>query len=125
MRCAEAREAWFGPGGWQEPLHERVRGLLGLPSDAGPQLACRAVRRRGVRCRCAAALPVRPTCRVERGDRAEGAALISALGWRSIRPARAEALDELQRRIVHTEGQLRARLTSQEKLDPSLCASRP
>ena len=26
---AEAREAWFGPGGWQEPLHDRVRGLIG------------------------------------------------------------------------------------------------
>ncbi|WP_305096252.1 double-strand break repair helicase AddA [Croceibacterium aestuarii] len=38
MRCAEAREAWFGPGGWQEPLHERVRTLIGLPSDAGPHL---------------------------------------------------------------------------------------
>ena len=38
MRCAEAREAWFGPGSWQEPLHERVRALLGLPSDAGPHM---------------------------------------------------------------------------------------
>ncbi|MXO60085.1 double-strand break repair helicase AddA [Altererythrobacter salegens] len=38
MRCANAREAWIGPGSWQEPLHERVRGLLGLPSDAGEHL---------------------------------------------------------------------------------------
>jgi ATP-dependent helicase/nuclease subunit A len=22
MRCAEAREAWFGPGGWQEPMDD-------------------------------------------------------------------------------------------------------
>jgi ATP-dependent helicase/nuclease subunit A len=36
-RCAEAREAWFGPGGWQEPLGERVRQLIGLAADAGPQ----------------------------------------------------------------------------------------
>jgi ATP-dependent helicase/nuclease subunit A len=38
MRCAEAREAWFGPGGWQEPLVDRVRGLLGLPAGAGPEI---------------------------------------------------------------------------------------
>jgi len=37
MRCAEAREAWFGPGGWQEPLGERVRQLIGLAADAGPE----------------------------------------------------------------------------------------
>lgn len=37
MRCAAAREAWFGPGGWREPMLERVRGLLGLPVDAGPE----------------------------------------------------------------------------------------
>src|SRR5688500_5328823 len=36
-RCAEAREAWFGPGGWQEPLGERVRQLIGLAADAGPE----------------------------------------------------------------------------------------
>lgn len=35
-RCAEAREAWFGPGAWQEPLDERVRQLIGLAADAGP-----------------------------------------------------------------------------------------
>jgi ATP-dependent helicase/nuclease subunit A len=36
MRCAEARDAWFGPGGWQEPLGDRVRALVGLALDAGP-----------------------------------------------------------------------------------------
>jgi ATP-dependent helicase/nuclease subunit A len=36
MRCAEAREMWFGPGSWQEPLEDRVRGLIGLALDAGP-----------------------------------------------------------------------------------------
>src|SRR5690606_23404015 len=38
MRCAEARDAWFGPGGWQEPLGDRVRGLIGLPAGAGPEM---------------------------------------------------------------------------------------
>ena len=34
LSCAEAREAWFGPGGWQEPMRPNVLRLLGLPSDA-------------------------------------------------------------------------------------------
>jgi ATP-dependent helicase/nuclease subunit A len=34
LRCAEAREAWFGPGGWQEPMRPRINQLLGLPADA-------------------------------------------------------------------------------------------
>ncbi|MEZ5735746.1 MAG: double-strand break repair helicase AddA [Novosphingobium sp.] len=33
LRCAEAREAWFGPGGWQEPMRPNVMRLLGLPQD--------------------------------------------------------------------------------------------
>jgi len=34
LRCAEARDAWFGPGGWQEPMRANVLRLLGLPADA-------------------------------------------------------------------------------------------
>ncbi|MEZ5744751.1 MAG: double-strand break repair helicase AddA [Sphingomonadaceae bacterium] len=34
LRCAAKREAWFGPGGWQEPMRANVLRLLGLPSDA-------------------------------------------------------------------------------------------
>ena len=35
MRCAKAREAWFGPGGWQAgDMRANVLRLLGLPSDA-------------------------------------------------------------------------------------------
>jgi ATP-dependent helicase/nuclease subunit A len=37
MRCADARSAWFGPGGWQEPLRERVEQLLGLSPGSGPE----------------------------------------------------------------------------------------
>ncbi|WP_170002712.1 double-strand break repair helicase AddA [Pseudopontixanthobacter vadosimaris] len=40
MRCAEAREVWFGTGAWTAPLRGRVLQLLGLGSDSGPdQLA--------------------------------------------------------------------------------------
>lgn len=37
MRCASARDAWFGQGSWQEPLDGNVRRLLGLAEDAGPE----------------------------------------------------------------------------------------
>lgn len=34
MRCAQAREAWFGKGSWQPPMGDRVKQLLGLPANA-------------------------------------------------------------------------------------------
>ena len=34
LRCAKAREAWEGPGGWQPPMRTNVLRLIGLPSDA-------------------------------------------------------------------------------------------
>jgi ATP-dependent helicase/nuclease subunit A len=34
LRCAEAREVWFGPGGWQEPMRANIHRLIGLPADA-------------------------------------------------------------------------------------------
>ncbi len=34
LRCASAREAWFGPGSWQEPMRPHMLRLLGLPGDA-------------------------------------------------------------------------------------------
>lgn len=37
MRCAEARDVWFGPGGWQEPIRNRVERLLGLDVDTGAE----------------------------------------------------------------------------------------
>ncbi len=32
LRCAEARGAWFGSGGWQEPMRANVERLLSLPA---------------------------------------------------------------------------------------------
>ncbi len=36
LRCAGARDAWFGPAGWQPPMKGGVLRLLDLPADAGP-----------------------------------------------------------------------------------------
>ncbi|MBS0482906.1 MAG: double-strand break repair helicase AddA [Proteobacteria bacterium] len=34
LRCADAREAWHGPGAWQPPMEPGLRRLVGLPADA-------------------------------------------------------------------------------------------
>ena len=34
LRCAAARDLWFGPGAWQPPLRPRIDRLLGLGEDA-------------------------------------------------------------------------------------------
>ena len=34
MRCAAARDVWFGSGAWQPPMEPRVKRLLGLDADA-------------------------------------------------------------------------------------------
>ena len=34
LRCASARDAWTGPGGWLPPMKDGVHRLLGLPADA-------------------------------------------------------------------------------------------
>ena len=34
MRCAQARELWFGPGSWVPPLMPRVKQALGIAADA-------------------------------------------------------------------------------------------
>lgn len=36
QRCAQAHELWIGSGAWQPPMLPRVRQLIGLTSDAGP-----------------------------------------------------------------------------------------
>jgi ATP-dependent helicase/nuclease subunit A len=34
MTCADAEELWEGPAGWQSPVDNRVRRLIGIPADA-------------------------------------------------------------------------------------------
>lgn len=41
LRCATARNAWFGTGGWQEPMRPNVLRLLGMPSDADEDMLAR------------------------------------------------------------------------------------
>jgi ATP-dependent helicase/nuclease subunit A len=116
MRCAEAREAWFGPGGWQEPLEARVRQLIGLAADAGPETLaalchdgefdCAALRR---------CMEINSAWPAKTGQ--GNAERIAA--WLAGDPAaRAEAISDLFDVFFTKAGELRAS-ASQEKIDPA------
>jgi len=115
MRCAEAREAWFGSGGWQEPLDTRVRQLLGLAADAGPESLAAL-------CDDAAfdTVSLRHCLRINAAWTAatgqSNAARIAA--WLASSPAqRADAIGDLLA-VFHTQkGELRASV-SQDRIDP-------
>ncbi|WP_271077664.1 double-strand break repair helicase AddA [Aurantiacibacter sp. MUD61] len=42
MRCAAARDMWFGKAAWQSPMEERVKRLLGVPADTTAETASAA-----------------------------------------------------------------------------------
>ncbi|MBO9517278.1 MAG: double-strand break repair helicase AddA [Porphyrobacter sp.] len=104
MRCAEAREAWIGPGAWHEPLRNRVEALLGLEADAGPEsvaaLCDDAVFDTISLRRCLATLEA-----WDSGTGRDGAAVVRA--WLSLAPAgRAEAIETFYGTVLNkTDGQ--------------------
>ncbi|WP_338465700.1 double-strand break repair helicase AddA [Novosphingobium sp. ZN18A2] len=41
LRCAAARDLWFGAGSWNEPLRSRINGVIGLPpQEVDGTVAC-------------------------------------------------------------------------------------
>ncbi|OYW44096.1 MAG: double-strand break repair helicase AddA [Sphingomonadales bacterium 12-68-11] len=116
MRCAEAREAWFGPGGWQEPLGARVRQLIGLPADAGPALLA------GLCADTAFDIASLRRCMEinARWAAKTGQAAAERIGaWVAGDPAaRAAAIDDLLDVFFTKAGELRAS-SSQDKIDPA------
>ncbi|MCA1661948.1 MAG: UvrD-helicase domain-containing protein, partial [Novosphingobium sp.] len=113
LRCAEAREMWFGTGAWQPPLRPRLARLLGLGED--PQAAlldlcgdrlfdCQALRR------CV-------TAQAEWGTRTGLAAADAVVGWLAAGAAvRVERLDELWKALFTGDGNPRS-LAAMLKLD--------
>ncbi len=102
MRCASAREVWFGNGGWQEPIAPNVRRVLGLAADAGPEtvaaLCANNVFDTGGLQKCLATLDAWNT---KTGS--EGAATIRA--WLSRDGAgRAATVDEFLGKILNKDG---------------------
>jgi len=115
MRCAEAREAWFGAGGWQEPLEARVRRLIGLAADAGPGTLAALCHEDAFDCaalrRC---MEVNSAWPAKTGQ--GNAERIAA--WLAGHPtARAEAIPDLFDVFFTKAGELRAS-ASQDKIDP-------
>jgi ATP-dependent helicase/nuclease subunit A len=116
MRCAEARQAWFGPAGWQEPLGERVRQLIGLAADAGPETLAALCHDDEFDCaslmRCLETLD-----RWDSQTGRDGAAAIRR--WLVLDPAgRAEALSEFYGTLLNkTDGQPK-QLSNILKRDP-------
>jgi len=114
MRCAEAREMWLGPGGWQEPLNDRVRALIGLDLDAGPESLANLCRDdvfdRAALIRCVEINAAWGT--------ATGQKCIDAIGeWLAADPAaRAEDHHLLAKALFTGEGSIRS-LRYLEKLD--------
>lgn len=114
MRCAEAREMWFGPGSWQEPLDDRVRGLIGLALDAGPdsiaELCHDHVFDRAALLRCIEVNAAWGTATAQK--------CIDAIGeWLAADPAaRAEDCELLAKALFTNEGSVRS-LRYLEKLD--------
>lgn len=115
LRCAEAREAWFGPGAWQEPMRPRIHALLGLPQDADDAALAEL---------CADAafdtVSLRRCLEINREWSAktgrESAATIAA--WLAGSPAeRLAGLDALQAVFLTAKGTLRS-TTSLDKIDP-------
>jgi ATP-dependent helicase/nuclease subunit A len=114
MRCAEAREAWFGPGGWQEPMDAQVRQLVGLAAEAGPETLAALCHDEAFDC---AAL--RRCLEVNRAwGTATGNGCAEAIeAWLAgDATARAERLDEVIAALFTQKGELRS-LKALEKLD--------
>jgi ATP-dependent helicase/nuclease subunit A len=114
MRCADAREAWFGPGGWQDPMDAQVRQLIGLAADAGPETLAALCHDDAFDC---AAL--RRCLEVNRAwGTATGTSCAEAIEtWLAGGgPARSECLEEVVAALFTQKGEIRS-LKSLEKLD--------
>ncbi|MFC6622172.1 double-strand break repair helicase AddA [Novosphingobium panipatense] len=121
LRCASAREAWFGPGGWQAgDLRANVLRLLGLPPEADWDWLA-------ARCEDAAfdVRSVRHCMAVnnEWGTKTGLTAVDAISEWLlGTGTQRLEALEALARVFLTQKGEPKS-TTSQDKLDPGYADS--
>ncbi|MXO90074.1 double-strand break repair helicase AddA [Pontixanthobacter aquaemixtae] len=120
MRCAEAREAWFGAGGWPDDLEVRVRQLLGLAADAGPDdvadLCGDDVFDVSALRRCSAA-------NAEWGTKTGLGSAKAIADWQAVNNmARVQQSDALEAALFTQKGDARS-LKSLEKIDPAYAES--
>ncbi|MFC3174737.1 double-strand break repair helicase AddA [Novosphingobium bradum] len=113
LRCADCREAWFGPGSWIPPLRPRVEDLLGLVEGASLAELCED-----------SAFDVRSLRRCMEINAAwtaaTGQANANSIGdWLARDPARrGETIEALADVFLTKAGEQRAS-KSQDKLDPA------
>ncbi len=115
MRCAEAREVWFGESGWQDDLAGRVRQLIGLDQDAGPD---------DVAALCAdgefaiSALQQCAAVNAEWGTKTGLKSADAITAWLAAKPAqRVELSEEMAAALFTQKGDPRS-VKSLEKIDP-------
>ncbi|MGB7372803.1 double-strand break repair helicase AddA [Pontixanthobacter sp.] len=116
MRCADAREVWFGQGAWQDDLEPRVRALIGLSAGAGPEQLAQL-------CSDAefdvAALSACAAINAQWGTKNGLAAADAAAHWlASGTVSRVRQLDEVQQALFTQKDDPRS-LKSLEKIDPA------
>ena len=120
MRCADAREVWFGSGAWQDDLEPRVRALIGLSADAGPEQLAQL-------CSDAefdvAALRHCASINAQWGTKTGLAAADAVGAWLAAEPdARVCQLDDVHKALFTQKDDPRS-LKSLEKIDPSYADS--
>ena len=113
LRCAKARELWFGTGAWQPPLRPRIDRLLGLGEDAAAGLVDLC----GDGAFDCAALRQVVTAQANWGTKTGLGAADVGVGWLTASPAvRLERLDELYKALFTLDGAPRS-LTAMLKQD--------
>lgn len=116
MRCAEARDVWFGNAAWQDDLEPRVRQLIGLAEDAGPDdlaaLCSDAQFNMSALSQCAAV-------NAEWGTKTGLSSADTLAVWSAASPdSRLAQLDDLQKALFTQKNEPRS-LKSLEKIDPA------
>ena len=117
MRCASARDAWFGPAGWQPPMREKVARLIGLASDASLADADKLCTDQAF---AIASLRAWRAVYAEWGTKTALASLEAIDLWLASDPAaRREGLAGLVAALWTKDGAIRS-LASLQKIDPAI-----
>ena len=116
MRCAQAREVWFGTGSWQEPMRPRVDQLLGLPPGADEShVAALCADERFDTLALRRCMEINAAWKAKTG---QDAASVMA-DWLACEPlVRSRGIDGLYDQFHTKKGTFRAS-ASQEKIDPA------
>ena len=115
MRCANARELWFGPGAWTDDIAPRIKPLLGLDADASRDDVAELCSDQSF---SVAALKQCSAAAATWGTKTGQSMADTITGWLAASPAgRLAAIDELNTALFTLKKEPRS-LKSLEKIDP-------